>query len=81
MANKLMTKSEANEYCRQNGYKLFIDMCIKENIIVENDPYINLLYNYHFENTWGTIELKIINKELELWIGGERRFSIHVDNI
>lgn len=38
MASKLMTKSEAMEYCSENGYKLFIDKCIRENVIIRSDP-------------------------------------------
>jgi len=38
MASRLMTKSEANEYCLQNGYKLFVDLCMRENLIVTDDP-------------------------------------------
>lgn len=38
MASTLMTKSQAIEYCSHNGYKLFIDKCIRENVVIRNDP-------------------------------------------
>lgn len=74
MANRLMTKSEAEEYCRQNGYKLFIDMCIRDSTIIEDDPKLVV----HFEETTsfhGTIRLQTTQNGLELWVGGKLKYQ------
>lgn len=79
MSSRIMTVEEANEYCRVNGYKMFIDMC-RDNRLVIIKPEVETLYEKHFDATWGTVSL--ITREdakensLELWVGGKFRYKL-----
>ena len=76
MANRLMTKSEANAYCLENGYKLFIDMCIKEKIIVQDDPKVKTIYHTKdYADQFGHINIEIWPEGLVVWVGGEIRWK------
>lgn len=72
MANRLITKSQAEEYCRLNGYKLFIDMCIKDKVIVEKDPETKSLFvTEEYIDRFGTIKVEMWSEGLVLWVGGQ----------
>lgn len=79
MANKLMTKSEANDYCLQNGYKLFIDLCIREKVIIEPDP-PKIIKLFEYEGSFGgTIRLETWPEGLVLWVNGKIKYKYWED--
>lgn len=76
MANRLMTKSEAKDYCERYGYPEFIDMLIKDKIIVERDPVVTcLMSNDNYNDRFGTIRVEMWPEGLVLWVGGEIRWK------
>lgn len=38
MVNRIIYRDYAMDYCHLNGYKLFIDLCIKDNVIIIERP-------------------------------------------
>lgn len=80
MASVLMTKSEANEYCQQNGYKLFIDYCVRKKVIVTDDQIAPIVHFEHNTAFHGTIRLQTTEDGLELWVGGKLKYQWCKDN-
>ena len=79
MANRSMTKSEANEYCLQNGYKLFIDFCMREKVVIIED-FKTIVHFEQYDHDNGVIRLQTTEDGLELWIGGRLRYCWDKDN-
>lgn len=74
MSNRIMYKTEAEDYCHKNGYKLFLDFCIREKVIVLDDVKTVI----HFEHNTldhGTIRLQTTVDGLELWVGGKLKYQ------
>lgn len=76
--NRIMYRKEAETYCLENGYKLFLDLCIKEKIIVMEKEIITLFEtssNSEYQYKYGTIRIEEWNEGLVLWVGGEIRYK------
>lgn len=66
----LMRRSEAEKYIRENGYKLFLDMCVRDRLLVLPDRKIIPLFREHYLS--GVIELETwSDMGLTLKINGE----------
>ena len=72
MANRVMYRKDAEKFLHENGWKLFLDKIINENIIVMGEPPIEVVCQtsgYYMD--YGKIRVEHWPEGLVLWIGGK----------
>lgn len=71
MSNLIMYRDDAEKYCTENGWKLFLDRLIKEKIIVLERKVTTVFETSDYKNAeYGTIRLEEWPEGLVLWVAG-----------
>ena len=72
MAHKVMYKKDAEKFLTENGWKIFLNMIVRDRVVVLPDIEVEAIFvTEKFAKEHGTIRLELWLEGLVLWVGGQ----------